>query len=235
MLEILYISVFISLVIAIYVAIRKAQLRSDSAKVKQFTILYVSGIICWVVYLYIISKNGFIYDKSMPPRFPIFVFIPALIFMFYFFLTRQNSKLYEYIPNSWTIYYQSFRILMEVIILMTFQSEIIPIQATFQGYNFEILFALTAPFVGYFTFVKPIISKRIAIIWNIIGIMFLFIVVAIMISSYFIPAMWGSENELIDIKFTQLPLILLPAFMVPSAIFVHIFSIIQIRKGAHNV
>ncbi|MEE9430956.1 MAG: hypothetical protein V3V16_07955 [Melioribacteraceae bacterium] len=235
MLEISYILVFISLVIGIYVTIRKALLQSGSAKVNQFTILYVSGMICWIVYLYLISYNGYIYDKSMPPRFPIFVFIPAIIFMLYFFYTRKNSKLFEYIPNSWAIYYQSFRIIMEVIILMTFQSELIPIQATFQGYNFEILFALTAPIIGYFTFVKPIFSKRIAIIWNIIGILFLFVVVGIMVSSYFLPEMWGSENELIDIRFTQFPLILLPAFMVPSAIFVHIFSIMQIRKGANKV
>ncbi len=230
MLVFTYLFVFASLVTAIYIALRKVFRYQERQKVKRATFFYFFGIIAWLIYLYLISYNGFIFDKSMPPRFPILVFIPSIAFIGLFLYSKRNSLLFEHIPTTWSIYYQSFRIVMELIILMTYTAGLIPIQVTFEGYNFEIVFACTAPFVGYFTFVKPIIPKKIAIIWNVIGIIFLIIVVSIMVSSYFAPQVWGSETELIDIRFTQLPFILLPAFMVPSAIFMHIFSIMQIQK-----
>ena len=230
MLEFYYLFVFVSLITAIYIAIRRVLKHQESTKVNRTTLFYFFGIIAWVFYLYLISYNGFIFDKSMPPKFPILVFLPTISFIGIFAYSKRNSKLFEYIPATWAVYYQSFRIVMELIILMTFTAGLIPIQATFQGYNFEIIFAFTAPIIGYFTFVKPIIPPKIAIAWNIIGIFLLIIVVSIMVTSYFTPEIWGSEKQLIDIKFTQLPLVLLPGFMVPSAIFVHVFSILQIQK-----
>lgn len=234
MLEFLYVSIFVILVAVIYIGLRKALKTSGFKNLKKVSYLYFLGLFLWLIYLFLISYNGFIYDKSLPPRFLIFVFIPLIIFMFIFFYSSRNSKIYEFIPKSWSIYYQSFRVVMELIILMTFYAGIIPIQATFEGYNFELIFAITSPILGYLIFVKQSIPIKYAILWNIVGITFLIIVVSIMVSSYFIPEIWGTQKELIDISFTKLPLLLLPAFMVPSAIFVHIFSIIQILKEKLN-
>lgn len=230
MLEAAYLAIFGLLVTILYLAIRRSFKATDSKGVNRVTTAYFICLIIWLLYLYYISYDGFIYDSALPPKFPIFVFLPVLIFMSYFFYSKRNSAIFESIPASWPIYFQSFRILMELIIFRTFIAGLIPIQATFQGYNFEIIFALTAPIIGYFTFVKPIISKRIVVIWNAIGILFLLIVVSIMVSAFFLPEVWGSNTALIDIRFTQLPFILLPAFMVPAAIFVHIFSIQQLLK-----
>ncbi|MDA9773806.1 hypothetical protein N9B82_02520 [Saprospiraceae bacterium] len=199
-------------------------------KINKVTLLYFAGILAWVGYLYLISYNGFIFAKSMPPRFPIFVFIPVIAFIGIFFYAKRNSEIFEDIPSIWAIYYQSFRVVMELIIFMTFSAGLIPIQATFQGYNFEIVFAFTAPIIAYFSYVKPIIPKKLVIAWNVIGILFLVIVVSIIVTSYFAPEMWGTDSQLIDIRFARLPLILLPAFIVPSAIFVHLFSILQLQK-----
>lgn len=231
LLESAYLFIFVLLVALISIGIWKVSNQSNTIKNILFFLL---GIIGWVIYLYLISHNGFIFDKSIPPKFPIFVFLPAFIFIGVFLYSIRNNKIFERIPNYWAIYYQSFRVIMEVIILMTFFEGLIPKQATFQGYNYEILFALTAPAVGYFNFKKIIISSRATILWNIIGMVFLLAVVSIMVSSFYTPQIWGSDRQLIDMRFTKLPLLFLPAFMVPSAIFVHFFSIIQLLKSEQS-
>lgn len=157
MLEVSYVLIFVLLVILVYCTIRKVLLQNGVNNLRFVTFQFIAGVIIWLVYLYFISFNGFLFDKTLPPKFLIFVFIPVILIMVYFFNLIKKSKLYEWIPKSWPIYYQSFRVAMEVIILMTFKAGIIPIQATFQGYNFEIVFAITAPIIGYFTFVKPVL------------------------------------------------------------------------------
>lgn len=230
MLNFSYISIFIFLIIVIYLAIRKIFVVNKLPKLRKVTILYFGGIFMWVVYLYFISNNGFLFDKSFPPKFFIYIFAPLILILISLLYRLRKSKLIKLIPITWPVYIQIFRIPMELIILMTFYANIIPIQATFLGYNFEIIFALSAPIIGYFVFSKSTTPIKVGVVWNIIGIFFLLIVVTITVTSFFKPELWGSKDVLIDVKFTELPFLLLPAFMVPCALLIHGFSILQILK-----
>lgn len=105
-----YFLVFISLFILIAVGIKKASELGDIRKNINFFFLCIVG---WVIYLYLISDSGFLFDKSMPPKFPIFIFLPAFIIIGILLYFLRNSKILESIPGSWLIYYQSFRVVMK--------------------------------------------------------------------------------------------------------------------------
>jgi len=229
MLELSYILIYITLIVLIFIGFKKAI--SKRKNINAFTATFIGANLLWLAYLYLISFNGFVSDRSLPPRFPIAVFIPLVVIIIFLLRWLQKEDLHRLIPKSWAIYYQTFRVIMEQVILFTALKEIIPMEATYKGYNFEFYFALSAPFVAYFAFKKKVLPDSFLILWNCLGILFLIIVVTIIASAFFAPDWWNYENQIVKDDFTKLPFILLPAFMVPSAIFMHLFSIIQIVKS----
>ena len=229
MLEITYILIYASLIFILLIGLKKATSSRKEPKTIFYT--FLGANVLWLFYLYIVSFNGFVSSRSLPPRFPIVVFIPILIIIFFSIKWLLKEKIFNQVPQSWSIYYQTFRVIMEQAILFTAIQNIIPMEGTYKGYNYEFYFALSAPIVAYFAFNRKVLPNWFIIGWNILGILLLVVVVTIIASSFFAPELWGYENQVVHDKFVKLPYILLPAFMVPSAIFVHLFSILQITKS----
>jgi hypothetical protein len=99
-----------------------------------------------------------------------------------------------------------------------------PKRVTFEGLNYDILVGATAPVIGWL-FMKNKLGLNATLIWNIVGMMILALTGYAFISSYFFPEF----AETIDkIHFVSFPFVLLPAVLLPIAIFLHIFSIRQI-------
>ncbi len=183
----------------------------------------------WIAYLSIISLTGILKDLSLPPKFPLLIFLPLLIGFFVFYRKAKNSPVIKAIPDVWPVYFQSFRIVVELILLSTFYAGIIPKSATFEGLNFDILMGISAPFVAYF-FVRENASKGVLYLWNILGVGMVLFVGYIIASSMYFPETWGSEIPIVDMKFIEIPYLLLAGFLAPLAIFMHIVSLIQLRK-----
>lgn len=195
--------------------------------------LYLGGIISliWFVYLYLLSSTSFLYNFDLPPRFPIAVFLPTV--MLFFLFIKRNKFMLTAIPPAWFIYFQSFRIVVELLIHATVLEGILPKQASFTGYNYEIVIGLSAPIVAL-AFHKKWLSHKIVLVWNYIGLSTLGVIIFIVISSYYFPSIWGYSSTPVAKEFVQLPYLLLPGFLAPVAIFVHILSIMQLRKKAIN-
>ena len=67
-------------------------------------------------------------------------------------------------------------------------------------------------------------------IWNILGIIMVGIVGFVIATSTYFPSIWGSEAPLVSLDFFRYPYILIPGFLAPTAIFIHVVSLIQLRK-----
>ncbi len=114
--------------------------------------LIVFGSILWVIYLYVLEQSGVLLDRSMPPKVPLLVVLPFVLFTILIYRKNRTNSVLQAMPKSWLVYIQSFRIFVEIIILFTFLKGIIPQSATFEGYNFDIVMGGIAPFVGFFLF-----------------------------------------------------------------------------------
>jgi len=90
---------------------------SDSRRKVTYLLL---GILAWLTYLYFVSQNNFLYNLSFPPRFQLFVFLPTLLCILFVPYMNRNSAWLAALPKSWPIYYQTFRILVELIIFGTY-------------------------------------------------------------------------------------------------------------------
>lgn len=204
----------------------KKKLNSSTAKVA----LFLAGLIG---YLFILSFTKVLLNFGMPPRFPIFLVIPLLLFCIYFYVRNKNNEFIQSIPLHWTAFYQSFRILVEFLILYTFLKGIMPVEATFEGYNFDIIMGISAIPIGLLIYKTGRKYKTFLRVWNIAGIFMVLFVAFIVATSSYQPQIWGYTGPSVKKEFLQLPYLLLAGFLAPSAIFIHLISLIQLNKKNH--
>jgi hypothetical protein len=112
--------------------------------------------------------------------------------------------------------------------LYTCYKGITPETASFEGINFDVLMGITAPIIGYFVVRKK--HYFLAKTWNVLGIIMVGILGFVIATSTYFPSIWASELPLVDLSFFTYPYILIPAFLAPSAIFIHVVALIQLRK-----
>ncbi|HWA06781.1 MAG TPA: hypothetical protein VG961_09550, partial [Ignavibacteria bacterium] len=133
------------------------------------------------------------------------------------------------IPSSWLVYIQSFRVLMELVLWLLFIKNIIPVQMTFEGINYDILIGTSAPLVGYYALSRNKWPRVTALLWNFAGLL--------LVTNIFIVAFLSAPtplrqffNEPSNTIVAYFPFVWIPAFIVPFAYFMHILSIKQIIK-----
>lgn len=231
MLEFSYVSLTILMVLIIlfgYHRTLKKTISDPGERNRRFFILS-GGLAGWFIYLFILSQTGILQNTDLPPKFPIFLFLPFVIFTIVFYIRNKNDEVIRSMPNTWPVYYQTFRIFVELLLLYTFYKAIVPVQATFEGLNFDILMGISAPFVGYFVFGKPVKNLTLARAWNVLGILMILFVAVVVGTSFYVPHIWGSDTPLTNPVFMKFPYLLIAGFLAPSGIFMHVVSLIQLR------
>ena len=232
MLEIYYISLSLLVVLIItfgFNSMLKTKYPSSTERLKH-TLKAPLLLGSWLFYVYLVSTLGLLQGFELPPRVLIFFFIPTLVGITFFIRKYRNHSLMNALPKSWAIYFQSFRIFVELIIWKTYLAGTFPVSMSFEGYNYEILVGLSAPIIAYLVFNRKILSEKIAIAWNFVGLFVLSIIIGIAVTSAYFPQLWGASNSLIGIEFGLFPYTLLAGFLAPMAIFMHILSLSQLFK-----
>lgn len=216
----------------VVVGYRRAGLKAklDTREINQASLIIIGMSAGWFLYLFAIQKSGLILDKSLPPKLPFLIVLPFTVFTIIFYRKNKENKVLKAMPLSWLVYIQSFRIIVEIIILYTFLAGVLPKSASFEGYNFDVTMGLAAPFVGYFLFKNGVKNLLLARTWNVFGILMILFVALIIVTSYYQPALWGSDTRLVKDDFFSFPYLLLPAFLAPMGIFFHVVSLLQLRK-----
>jgi hypothetical protein len=232
MLEIGYITLTLLMSVLI-VFLYSKHLNSNKQKTKfnktKNMVILMSGLGLWFLYLYYLSVNKVLQNLELPPRFFSLLLAPFFIFCIVFYILNRNNKTIQSIPLKWTILYQTFRIVVETLILFTFMENILPRSATFEGYNFDILIGLSAPIV-YYIYLRTK-SKKLLYAWNILGILMILFVGFIVATSTYKPETWGGTTPLVSLDFFVMPYLLLAGFLAPSGIFIHVVNLIQLRDN----
>jgi hypothetical protein len=188
------------------------------------------AITAWVAVLGFLSLQGVFGDfRSVPPRILPAVLVP-LIAGFFLLRSAGARDLLARTPPQWPIYAQSFRIVMEIILWLLFVQHRVPAIMTFEGRNADILVGLTAIPVGYFCFVRKTWSPRVALWWNVAGILILLnVVVHAQLSTPSPFRVFVTDPPVTFIAYW--PYILLPGFLVPLAWLLHAVSLIQLARA----
>jgi hypothetical protein len=222
--------------VIILTGLRAVLKKTNWEKDKQNKIFFGTTFILltWIGLLTILSINGFFTDFSkLPPRPALAMLIPLpIIFLIAF--SKAGTQLLETAPSHWLVFMQSFRIIVELLLLFAFIAGKLPVQMTFEGRNFDVLTGLFALPVGYLLAKKKTYAPKLAIAFNIIGIILLLNILLIAVLSmptsirYFM-------NEPSNTLVGQFPFILLPGVLVPIAYTMHIFSLRQLLAKQDKV
>jgi len=213
------------ILIGLKAGLKKTNWSKDRQK-RMFSIASTS-LLTWSALLLILSYTGFFEDfTSFPPRPALVIIIPLPIVLFIAF-SKTGTELIKAIPSHWLIFMQTFRIAVELLLLMAFIKKMIPVQMTFEGRNFDILTGILAIPVGYLLLKKEHFATKLAIAFNIIGLLLLINILVIAVLSMPTPIRYFM-NEPANTIVGQFPFILLPGILVPVAYAMNIFSLRQL-------
>ena len=201
--------------------------KSQSRKILARVIILLAG---WIGLLLILSYNGFFMEfENLPPRPALAILIPLPVITIIAF-SRKGTGLLHAVPAQWIIWMQSFRIAVELLLLMAFLKGRLPVQMTFEGMNFDILSGLLALPVGYILAKRKSYATKLAIAYNVVGILLLLNILVIALLS--MPTSFRYfMNEPANTLVAEFPFILLPGILVPIAYTMHIFSLRQLLSA----
>jgi hypothetical protein len=154
-----------------------------------------------------------------------FMVIPLIATIIFTFSNTLREILLQLHPAQ-LIQLQIFRVFVEVLLWMLFIQNLLPIQMTFEGRNFDIIAGLTAPLVSYLAYQNKL-PKVVLIIWNLACLGLLINIVSIAILSMPTPFQYF-KNEPSNTIVTVFPISWLPTFLVPLAYMQHFFSLRQL-------
>ncbi len=180
-------------------------------------------LIIWVSYVVIMTFTGILDNLSMPPKAPVFIIIPAFLIVFITTSRKSFQSVIAHTPKHISIFIQSFRILVELLIYGTFLDGLFPQRVTFEGLNYDILMGIIALPMGFLV-LKGVAKRKAILAFNIVGLMVLSLTGYAFVSSFYFSDFVSATGEIALIK---APFILLPGVLLPFAIFYHIVSIKQ--------
>ncbi len=196
---------------------------------KSIILKFLVILIGWNIYLYAMSQTEFIKDFSFPPKFFLFLILPVFIFTGLFTYQNRNKKWLQAISPQTLFYVQGYRLFIELLFVFTVAARLIPPHVTIEGYNFDMIFATITPIIGYLTFNKNILSTKFALRWNFLGLMVIASIIILFQTSIYLPELYTSDI-VITTKFVSYPYVLVPGFLMPLAVFIHVLSITQLYQ-----
>ena len=110
---------------------------------------------------------------------------------------------------------------------MAFVNGRIPVQMTFEGRNFDMITGILALPVGYLLAKRKMHAPKLAVAFNILGLLLLTNILVIAVLSMPTPLRYFM-NEPANTLVAQFPFILLPGVLVPIAYTMNIFSLRQL-------
>jgi hypothetical protein len=178
----------------------------------------------WLIVQGIIAMTGFYtLTDSFPPRFFLLV-VPPLLFIILLFNNKIGKAFIDELDIKMLMLLHFVRIPVELILYWLYMNKAVPELMTFTGRNFDILSGITAPFIWYFGYVKPRLSKNVLIAWNILCLLLLFnIVCNAALSAPFPFQQFGFDQP--NIAVLYFPFVWLPCCIVPLVLFAHVAAL----------
>lgn len=185
-------------------------------------IFWMSWVV-WTLFISVVSATGFFQDfSSFPPRIMIVLILPLIGWIALTF-SKTMTELLPHISVRAITRIQFFRVIVEVLLWMLFLQNILPVQMTFEGRNFDVLAGLSAPIIGHYF----IHHRKVRLIWNLISLGLLINIITIAILSLPTPYRLFM-NEPANTIVAYFPFIWLPGLLVPLAYGMHFLSLRQL-------
>ncbi len=186
-------------------------------------------LVIWLSTVSVLSVAGWTSEwESFPPRVPLLLVIATATYVLV--SSSQVAKVALMVTPIWLpVLVQTMRIVVEFSLWQMHREGSVPGQFTIEGQNFDLFIGLSAPVVAIGIRRKWIGSKTL-VVWNLVGLALLANAILTAATSSPGPQYLNWPGE----PFTAIatwPLIWLPTFLAPTAIFLHVVSLRQCFVG----
>jgi hypothetical protein len=192
---------------------------------KNWSLAFV--LFVWLAVLAVLSARGFFLDFSrVPPRLMLALVPSFVLLLVAAFHPGTGRALSELSPRT-LVLFQSFRMVMELILYVLVSEKRLPEILTVTGNNFDIFVGMTAPVVALL-WLKPGKERASLVqLWNFVALGILLNTVihgVLAVPTPFQVFHTDPPNTLV----ATFPWIWLPGFVVPVALMGHVLSIRQV-------
>lgn len=192
---------------------------------KRLALAVGAGLGGWLAFTAGLAVSGLLSAwDSLPPRLPL---LPLTAFVTGVLLNRTEALagLRAATPRAWLVGVQTFRVAVELALYAYFLEGRAPVQMTFEGRNLDIVVGLAAPLVA-FAIARKRAAPAVVLAFNVLGLLVLANTIATAATSVPGPLFRGWAGGTFPALATW-PLVWLPSFLAPLAIFLHVASIRQ--------
>lgn len=224
-------------IVVVLAGLRIALRRTALAPSQQKSILAfaAAGVAAWLLLTGGLAVRHVFMAPSFPPR-PMLTVVVALAVLATLSFSPPLKAVLRATPLHWLVFFQSFRILVELWFWQSYQSGVMPRMMTFEGANLDILSGLLAVAAGWLMLRRPGRAGIIALVFNIAGILLL--LNTLMSAALSMPSPlqrfpFDARLQLVG----AFPFIYLPAVLVVLALGFHILSLRQLylQRGVKSV
>lgn len=211
------------LTLGVHAVARRAGL--PSPRRRAIVIGLATGLALWLGLTAALARAGVLSVwTARPPRV---VLLPLTALAAIVFLSRGATfrSLIGSLPPSWPVALQSFRMGVELLLWGLFIQGRVPVQMTFEGRNFDGLVGLSAPVVALLV-ARDRLGPRGLLVWHFLGLGMLANVFGTAATSLPGPLHLDWPGPPLT-AVASFPVVWIPAFFVPLAVFSHIVSIRQ--------
>lgn len=195
---------------------------------QQKRVLYI--IIIWTAIVSALSSSGFYQEvDTFPPRIT-FLLFPNVVVILLLFTTKNGRNFFDSLDLKWLTLLHVVRIPVEICLFLVYLQGLIPIEMTFEGYNWDILAGISALAIFYFAFVKKRMGKKALIVWNIICLALLTNIIVIAVLSGNSPMQQIGFDQP-NVAVTLFPYAWLPTVIVHLVLISHFAAIRQLLKN----
>jgi len=221
-------------VIVFLIGLRKAltQTTLSGATQRQTFIITAMVIVGWMLLLGLLASQQVFAAASLPPR-PMLTVIFGLLVILALSFTNTGKHILQVTPLHWLIFFQVFRIGVELWFFYSYKKGVFPQLMTFEGANLDIIAGLLAIVAGFWVLRQPRQARTIALVFNITGILILLNTLRAAALSMPSPVqMYPFDERLLLLG--QPYFIYLPGILVVLALGFHVLSLRQLALHARG-
>jgi hypothetical protein len=196
-----------------------------AAKSKQLGV----GLLAWLAVTGVAGWLGLVRDfQRLPPKMFVLLLVAAVLTVVAA-LSRIGSRLVAEAGIVWLVGVQAFRIAVEIFLDWGHRVDLVPVQMTFAGRNWDVVSGVSAAGIAWLA-AKERAPRWLILLWNCVGLALLLNIVVIAILSMPTP-LRRFHNDPANSFIAYFPYIWLPTFLVQVALFGHLLVFRWLRQG----
>lgn len=213
---------------ALLLGLRAVAARSGDPSLRSLPGAATGAIAAWLALSAGLAHSGVLARFDVAPPRVLLLPLTALASLALLSRTDRMKRLLAATPRAWPIALMSFRLPVELMLWQAYREGAVPRHLTFEGRNFDVLVALSAPLVAW-AVARGRLGARAVVVWNVAGLALLANVVGMAVTSVPGPARLDWPGPPMTLVATA-PFVWLPAFLVPVAAFGHVLSLLSLRR-----